>query len=55
MEFVDGGDLYQKIVHYKKKKKFFEENEIWNVLIHITRALKTLHDLNIFHRDLKVI
>lgn len=26
MEFADGGDLYQKIVENKKKKKYFEEN-----------------------------
>lgn len=25
MEFADGGDLYQKITQYKKKKKYFEE------------------------------
>lgn len=25
MEFADGGDLYQTICQYKKKKKYFEE------------------------------
>jgi len=54
MEFVDGGDLYQKIVQSRKKKKFFDEDEIWKTMIQIIRALKTLHSLNIFHRDLKV-
>ena len=26
MEFADGCDLYQKIVEYKKKKRYFEES-----------------------------
>ena len=54
MEFADDGDLYQKITHYKKKKKHFEEDEIWRTLIQMVRALRTLHKMNIFHRDLKV-
>lgn len=54
MEFADDGDLYQKIVHHKKEKMLFEENEIWNVLIQILIGLKNLHKHNILHRDLKV-
>jgi NIMA (never in mitosis gene a)-related kinase len=54
MEFADDGDLYQKIVDHKKKKELFEESEIWSVLIQTVIGLKTLHSLNIFHRDLKV-
>ena len=55
MEFLDNGDLYQKIVEHKKNKKFFEEREIWSILIQIIYGLKSLHQLNILHRDLKVL
>ena len=54
MEFADDGDLYQKIVERKKRKELFEEEEIWSVLIQTVSGLRTLHQLNILHRDLKV-
>lgn len=54
MEFADDGDLYQKIVDRKKRKELFEESEIWSVLIQTVVGLRTLHSLNIMHRDLKV-
>lgn len=53
MEYADDGDLYQKIVDRKKKKEFFEQSQIWSVLIQTVIGLKTLHSLNILHRDLK--
>lgn len=55
MEYADDGDLYQKIVEKKKHSENFSEEEIWRVLIQVTRGLKALHSLNIFHRDLKVL
>lgn len=55
MEFADDGDLYQKIVENKKKGEFFDEKDIWMVLIQITRALNALHNARILHRDLKVL
>jgi NIMA (never in mitosis gene a)-related kinase len=54
MEFADDGDLYQKIVEYKKQGELFDEKDIWLTLIQVTRALKSLHAANILHRDLKV-
>ncbi len=54
MEFLDDGDLYQKIVAHQKNNTSFDEETIWKTLIHVTLGLKRLHDFNILHRDLKV-
>ena len=53
MEYADKGDLFQLISQYKKKKEHFEENEIWDALIQLLNGLRSLHELNILHRDLK--
>eukprot|EP01017_Pseudomicrothorax_dubius_P049483 TRINITY_DN9205_c0_g1_i1.p1 TRINITY_DN9205_c0_g1~~TRINITY_DN9205_c0_g1_i1.p1 ORF type:complete len:546 (+),score=145.04 TRINITY_DN9205_c0_g1_i1:125-1762(+) len=53
MEFVDGGDLLQKIREHSTRKTWFEEDDVWAYAIQMLKGLKTLHDMGILHRDLK--
>ena len=53
MEFADDGDVFQKITDCTKAGEFFKEKTLWRILIQSIRGLKALHDLKIFHRDMK--
>jgi NIMA (never in mitosis gene a)-related kinase 1/4/5 len=39
MEYADGGDLYNKIVSYKKKGSYMPEKEVWHYFVQIVRGL----------------
>lgn len=53
MDYLDDGDLYQKIVKYQKANRMIGEATIWKIFIEMCKALRALHSQNILHRDLK--
>jgi NIMA (never in mitosis gene a)-related kinase len=55
MEFANNGDLFQKICKHQKEGAYIEEHEIWSIFIQSVRGLRALHDLEIMHRDMKVL
>ena len=53
MEYADDGDLESKINKNEKMKQNFPEEEIWRIFTGMALGIKSLHDKNIMHRDLK--
>ena len=54
MEFADNGDLFQKITDCQKNGTWIDEIEVWQIFIQTVRGLRSLHNLKILHRDMKV-
>jgi NIMA (never in mitosis gene a)-related kinase len=53
IEYIEGGDLFNKIENQKNKNKYFKEEEIIDWFIEICEGIKYIHSNNIIHRDLK--
>lgn len=53
MELCDGGDILNAIESYKKNNGNFPEQRLWRYLVQLMQGLKTLHDNDIVHRDIK--
>ena len=39
MDLADGGDLFNKIVSFKKSNKLMPEKEVWHYFVQIVRGL----------------
>lgn len=53
MEYINNGDLKNKIKLYRINKKTFSDNEIKKIILSISNGINHLHLNNIIHRDLK--
>mmetsp|Transcript_32843 Transcript_32843/g.32184 ORF Transcript_32843/g.32184 Transcript_32843/m.32184 type:complete len:114 (-) Transcript_32843:1483-1824(-) len=53
MELAEGGNLSDKIMAAKFKKKYFDKDTILNWAAQIILGVMVMHSKNILHRDLK--
>ena len=49
MEVVDGGELYEHIVHRRR----LSEDDARGVLLQVLEGVEVLHAIGVMHRDLK--
>jgi NIMA (never in mitosis gene a)-related kinase len=52
-EYAEEGTLQEKYEEQRKKKEYFEENELLDWFIQILLALKCIHEKKILHRDIR--
>ena len=50
LEYMTDGNLWQKW----KKQKVFDEKKASKIILNVANAVHYLHDLEIFHRDIKL-
>ena len=53
MEYAQLGDLSTLIETNKKNGTMIPEETIWKAIAHLSKALRTLHQKRILHRDIK--
>lgn len=53
MEYLDKGDLFQKITEHSKNGTYMKEDLIAKYIFQIAKGLYALHKKKIFHRDMK--
>ena len=53
MEFCKGGSLKDYMYEMTEKQKFWQEDELIEIYIHLSKILSNLHSHHISHRDIK--
>jgi len=53
MEFCEKGDLASELKQYSLKRKNMPEERVWEVVKFVCKGLRDLHNLKVFHRDIK--